>query len=114
MSEYADIVWCAWCVADSGRTNATAPCCIARRMSKMVPTSRMSALSDVERSQGAQVGAELRAAVLRSIAMRAAKMVKDARLALYQRMKRDGWMPADLDAVKVMAKEEYEKGLAHG
>jgi hypothetical protein len=106
VSEFAVIEWCDWCVADSGRTHATRPCCIARRVSKMIAAARMAALSAGP--------AELRTAVLRSIAMRMGRMTKDARQIAYRRAMRDGWLPADLEALKVMAKEELDKGQANG
>lgn len=114
MSEYAAITWCEWCRADSGRSNATAPCCIARRVSKMPAVPRMRALSYTLERDGVQAGAELRTAVLRSMAMRLAKMAKAERLAAYTRAMRDGWLAPDIDRLKGMAKEEFEQGLIHG
>ena len=109
MSEFVDIEWCEWCVADSGRTHATRPCCIARRVSKMTPAGRRNALV----ASGGAADA-LRAAALRSMAMRMAKMVKEQRLDAYRRALRDGWLPQDIEVLKRAAREEFERGQADG
>jgi len=102
-----NIEWCEWCVADSGRTHATRPCCIARRVSKMAPAARREAL----KGPG---GDDLRAAALRSMGMRLAKMAKPERLEGYRRAMRDGWLPQDIEVLKRAAREEFERGQADG
>lgn len=114
MSEYSNIAWCDWCVADSGRSHATRPCCVARRVSHMMPVARFRALADERARCGDAAGDALRGAVLRSMSLRIAKLAKAARMEAYRVAMRNGWLPDDLEALKRMTKEEFDRGQADG
>lgn len=107
MSTSGVIEWCEWCKADSGRTHAKRACCAARRASVIPGFGRIDAILAVSNEHGPEAGKQFRLDVLRAMSMRLARANKPRRLAQYGRLSGE-----DLELVKKMTMEEYEKDVA--
>lgn len=104
--------WCDWCVADSGRTGAKRPCCTARRVSKLPGYGCFDAIRDVATEYGAEAGELFKRHVLLVTAMRLARAPKQVRLVGYARITSGGGTVADLELLKQLTKQEYERQTA--